>query len=334
MSFALTIIDPGIATSVQDQGRFGLRRFGVPQAGALDPLLLRAVNHLLGNPPGSAGLEILVVGPTLAAGERPIALALGGEISGEIFCSDGSRQNVTAWHGFVLRPGERIRIGAVRRGTAYLAVSGGLQTEFSLGSRSTYRRAGLGTALTESGLLPCGQAQDHFTAPPWQNETGAIRLLRGPQHRHFTDEAAAILVSHPYRVASNSDRMGLRLKGPILNHTSLGAECATEAVLPGLIQVPADGQPILLLADSQTTGGYAKIAAVISADLPRLGHLRAGDSLDFRWVEREEALAALTRERDRFALWRQRIGRAFAPIDAAALYGNNLISGMTAGGDE
>lgn len=333
MSASLAIIDPGIAVSIQDLGRFGLRRFGVPQSGALDPLLLQAANHLLGNPPDAAGLEILAVGPTLEVGERPVALALAGEISGEVTRRDGSRHSMPAWCGMVLQPGEMIRIGTPRRGTAYLALSGGVRSEIILGSRSFYRRAGLGADLAINRMLPCFEAQDCLTGPPWAHASGAIRLLPGPQWTHFTEAAKMLLVERDFRVAANSDRMGLRLNGPILSHTALGAECATEAVLPGLIQVPADGQPILLLADSQTTGGYAKLAAVISADLPRLAHLRPGDQLGFRWVERAEALEVLAREAARFMLWQQRLVPASGAIDLAALYASNLISGMTAGED-
>lgn len=326
--------DGGLAVAVQDRGRFGLRRFGVPLSGALDPLLLAAANLLLGNDDDAAGLEIILGGPTLIARDQPVGVALAGELSATISRADGGTTALPAWQGVLLAPGESLRVSPPRRGIGYLAVSGGVLAEKLLGSRSTYRRAGLGRFLAAGDRLPCGPAGKLQSSQPWQNIMGAIRILPGPQQEHFPKASLDALVAAPYSVTPDSDRMGLRLRGEHLAHNEKGADILTDGVLPGVIQVPADGQPILLLADAQTSGGYAKIATVIAADMPRLGHCRAGDSLEFTWVDRKQARDALAERQRQFTLWRQQIGRQPGVIDEAALYGQNLISGTTAGEDE
>lgn len=329
----LGIVECGMAVSLQDFGRRNLRRFGVPCSGALDPLALAAANHLLGNKPDACGMEIMLSGPHLAIAGMPVAVALAGEISGQIQ-GDGAARPLPAWQAALLQPGERLKIAAPQRGTAYLAVSGGILVDSILGSRSFYGRAGLGRPLVEGEFLPCGAAGARHAHRPWRLAEGPIRLLPGPQLDYFGAEARDLLVGQEYRVARDSDRMGLRLIGAPLRHNEQGAECPTEAVLPGQIQIPADGQPIILLADAQTSGGYAKIAAVIAADLPRLAHLRPGEKLRFDWVDHGEAIALLRRQQRDFESWRETCRDSAGVIDQTALYRENLISGMVAGGDE
>jgi allophanate hydrolase subunit 2 len=168
---------------------------------------------------------------------------------------------------------------------------------------------------------------------PWRHDSGPIRLLAGPQSDHFPEASCAALCAEDYVIAADSDRMGLRLIGASLRHNDKGAEILTDGVIPGVIQVPASGQPILLLADAQSSGGYAKIAVVISADLPRLAHFRPGDRISFAWTDRSAARRALTELDRRFLLWREGIGRASGQIDATALYNANLVSGVTDGED-
>lgn len=330
----LEVIDPGMAAAVQDFGRFGLKRFGVPSAGALDPLLLTCANLLLGNPPQAAGLEILAMGPALLAAEGPVAVALAGEIEGRKTAPDGTDSAVPAWSAVLLAQGESLKIGAPRKGVAYLGVSGGLQTAPMLGSRATYRRAGLGGFLAAGERLPCGASDALRQGPAWRYEDAPIRVLPGPQEDHFPAASLQALEEAEFKIAQTSDRMGLRLTGPVLSHNDKGAEIPTDGVVPGAIQVPGDGQPIVLLADGQTTGGYAKIATVISADLPRLGHARPGESLRFRLVSRGEARKALAKRRADLAAWQGKLTGAAGEIDQAALYRANLISGVVAGMEE
>jgi biotin-dependent carboxylase-like uncharacterized protein len=329
---SLDIIDPGMAVAVQDRGRFGLRRFGVPVAGALDPTLLACANVLLGNPPEAAGLELLVGGPALKAVESSVAIALAGEVSAQRIGADGTTNPVKPWTAVVLASGETLRVGPPRKGVAYLAVSGGIQNEPILGSRATYRRAGLGGFLEKGGSLPCSGPGALHQGKSWSWESGPIRVLPGPQDDHFSDQSLDLLESQTFRVGPASDRMGLRLSGEApLSHNDKGAEIATDGVVPGVIQVPGDGQPIVLLADGQTTGGYAKIATVIAADLPRLGHLRPGAAVRFAFVTRDEARKALRDRQTAFARWCAGLTGAAGEIDQAALYRANLISGAVSG---
>lgn len=331
----LTIVDPGMAVAVQDRGRYGLRRFGVPVAGALDATLLACANALLGNSPEAAGLELLVAGPALAARDGAVAVALAGEVSAQRVGADGAASSVKPWNAVVLAPGESIRIGPPRRGIAYLAVSGGIQSAPMLGSRSTYRRAGLGRFLEKGGTLPCSAPVALHRGKTWRWEDGPIRVLPGPQDDHFPPESLDALERGSFKIGPASDRMGLRLSGEApLRHNDKGAEIPTDGVVPGAIQVPGDGQPIVLLADGQTTGGYAKIATVISADLPRLGHLRPGDEVRFKRVTRAEARQALLERQAAFARWCAGLVEAAGEIDQDALYRANLISGAVSGRDE
>lgn len=330
----IEVTDPGLAVAVQDVGRFGLRRFGVPGAGALDRWLLACANRLIGNDPQAAGLELLVGGPTLAAEDGPVALALAGEVAARRIAADGRTATIPPWRGFVLSPGESLRISAPRRGIGYLAISGGAPVEKLLGSRSTYRRAGLGRFLAKGDRLFCSAPGALRQGGPWSYEDGPIRLLAGPQDDHFTKESLQALETALFKVGPASDRMGLRLSGPVLKHNRKGAEIPTDGVVPGALQVPGDGQPILLLADGQTTGGYAKIATAISADLPRLGHVQPGDVLRFKLVGRDEARKALARRQADFARWNAGLTAAGGEIDQAALYRANLISGAVTGKDE
>jgi allophanate hydrolase len=225
-----------------------------------------------------------------------------------------------------------LRVGPPRSGIGYLAVSGGIQSEPMLGSRATYRRAGLGRFLERGDCLPCTAPGALHQGKSWAWESGPIRLLPGPQDDHFPQASLDLLERQSYKVGPASDRMGLRLAGETpLSHSEKGAEIATDGVVPGVIQVPGDGQPIVLLADGQTTGGYAKIATVIAADLPRLGHLRPGDTLKFKRVSRDEARQALKDRQADFARWRAGLTDAAGTIDQAALYCANLISGAVSG---
>jgi len=330
----IQIVEPGLAAAIQDRGRFGLKRFGVPAAGALDSYLLACANLLLDNPPESAGIELLAMGPTLLAADGPVGIALAGEVDARKTAPDGSVSPAPAWSATILAQGERLKIGAPRKGIAYLALSGGVRTVPMLGSRSTYRRAGLGGFLAAGDKLPCTGPGTLRQGPPWRYEEGPIRVLAGPQEDHFPKASLEALGNSEFKVAPSSDRMGLRLSGPALAHTDKGAEIPTDGVAPGAIQVPGDGQPIVLLADGQTTGGYAKIATVISADLPRLGQARSGESLRFKLVTREEARKALAKRQADLVAWRRKLTGAAGEIDQAALYRANLISGVVAGLDE
>ena len=345
MSAQLEVVESGLAVAVQDRGRFGYRRLGVPVSGALDPVLLAAANALVGNAAGAAALEILLTGPALKVRAGRVRFSIAGEIVARLQSAQGKLLPVEPWCTVTLGPGDSIRFGAAAApkaggpGIAYVGISGGVEVPAVLASRSTYARAALGgvrgRAIAAGDLLPCrsvaGDAPLEFRgAGPLVHPEGPIRVVPGPQADHFTDEALQAFFSQPFTVTRDSDRMGMRLAGPALTHSALGADIASDGVTPGAIQVPANGQPIILMADCQTVGGYPKIATVIRADLPRLAHARPGAQLRFARVNLLEAAAARAAQAQQLALWVGRIAgfRPAGVIDDAALYGGNLVSGM------
>lgn len=341
MSARLDVIDAGIGVSIQDAGRPGYRAIGVPLSGALDPLALAGANALASNPAACPALEIRLVGPTLLLSEgEAMRFALTGAAEAEITTTEGERRKLEAHTSFTLHRGERLKIGRTT-GTAYLAAEGGFGITRTLGSFSTYARAGLGgvsgAELKRGDHLACREAGPDEDAlhqsAPLPLSTGPLRIMPGPQIDHFTPEALDTLLSAPFTLTPAMDRMGLRLEGPHLAHSARGADIVSDGVLPGAIQVPGDGLPIILLADGQTTGGYAKIACVIRADLPRLAHVRPGDTLRFARVTREEASEASRSLKADFERWKAgiEIWRAPGRIDMAKLYTTNLVAGVTAG---
>ena len=170
----------------------------------------------------------------------------------------------------------------------------------------------------------------------WLNESGDIRVILGPQEDHFSPESIDQFFSQPWTISRQTDRMGMRLEGTPIAHNELGADIVSDGVIPGAIQVPANGQPIILLADCQTSGGYPKIATVISADLSKLAHRKPGDTLRFIKVNHQEAKEALNKKTELFEAWKQSIKPFLPPgsIDFIALYNSNLVSGVLSGSEE
>lgn len=342
MSGQLEVLQPGIGATVQDCGRAGHRHHGLPLSGWMDGPLAQAANALLGNDPNAAVLELRGVGTVLQVKRGPVRVALAGRIDAQRVREDGARTPLPAWQTATLHEGETLQLGSADSGCAYLAVAGGIDLAPAFGSRAGYWRAGLsgvlGRAFQPGDALPCGETgsgdpREWRCRSPWEPETGPVRVMPGPQDDHFTADALASFFAQDWQATPAQDRMGLRLQGEALAHTSAeAADIVSDGVTPGVIQVPANGQPIVLLADGQTVGGYPKIATVITADLPRLAHLRPGTRVRFTAVTAEQAHEALTAQRVRWQQWLA--GReAFLPpgsIDEAALYGGNLISGMLA----
>ena len=291
---------PGLQTTVQDLGRWGFQALGVPIAGPMDPFSHRFANALVGNDRGAALLEIALLGPELEfEGECVVALS-GAEFSVTV---DGVE--VPRGQAFEVPSHTRLRFGARRRGArAYLAVAGGIDTPPVLGSRATHVPSGMsgwaGRPLRKDDRLPVGLARTHPNARPRLSRhaddtllhPAMVRVLPGPDADRFDDEAADALQSAPYTVAADSDRMGFRLRGPQLG-LPMGADIISDVTPTGTLQVPGTGQPILLMADRQTTGGYPRIATVISADLGIAGQQAPGDTLSFRMCSPADAVAAL-----------------------------------------
>jgi len=353
---SVEIIAPAAFATLQDLGRTGWRRFGVPRAGVLDPAALRIANALAGNAEGAPAIEFFVAGPTLRAAGGPVRLGLAGDFP-VVLTRGGEPATLPSWRSVTLLPGDTLRAGqpgrpatppqpagAQRAGAqadsrvGYIAVQG-IDVTPVLGSASTDVRAALGgtagRALAAGDRLPAaaaarGLAERVLRRPP-APEDSAIRVVLGPQDDHFDAAAIAVFLGSDWLVTREADRMGMRLEGPALAHRSdKGAEIVSDATVPGSIQVPGNGLPIVLLADGQTVGGYPKIATVASADLARLATAAVGATLRFRAVAVDEA-ERLARESE--ARLRALIG-AIAPlavdggIDLDAIYGSNLVSGV------
>lgn len=328
----LRIIACGPGTSLQDAGRRGVLRSGVSPAGAMDIEALAIANALVGNPPDAAALEFALAGGVFVVEGASVLVALAGA---EAVLRIGDRL-VPPLMSAIAAIGETIAVGPMRGGLyAYLALAGGLATEAEFGSRSQHRRSGIGGALPGAGTaLPVGRL-DRLPMPlrlaelPWRDE-GPIRVMPGPQAEFFTEEAQDRLVSAEYRVSLAADRMGVKLDGPALAHAR-GFNIVSDGIAAGSIQVPGDGRPIVLLKDRQTTGGYPKIATVISADLGRFAQIPPGGTVRFAAVTREEAVKAAKASAARLAALSKQLVSAAATINSETLLRANLISGVTGG---
>jgi biotin-dependent carboxylase-like uncharacterized protein len=333
MTPSLRVDSPGPLATVQDLGRRGWLRFGVPAAGAMDPIGLALANALVGNPPGTAAIELTLAGGRFTVLDGPARIAVaGGDFP---LLLDG--HPAAGGRSYRLEPGQTIAVGAARTGArAYLAVAGGFRMAPQLGSLATHLRSGIGgwhgRALLAGDALPLNGPPapgPDLTLPIGfkQPSHPRVRVVLGPQDDHFTPAAVETFLSAEYIVTPQADRMGYRLSGPRLEHAE-GHDMVSDAVAPGSVQVPGFGEPVVLLADRQTTGGYPKIATVIGADLPDLGQRRPGDHLRFEAVAVEAAQAA----RRSLRAWLETLPDLLVPVghalDSEHLLAANLISGV------
>jgi 5-oxoprolinase (ATP-hydrolysing) subunit C len=286
----VTAVGPG--TSVQDGGRFGAQRYGLTPSGAVDRLALAAANHLLGNAPFAAAIEVGPLNALFTAQGGAVRVSLTGatrpaEIAGRAVALN---QSIT------LADGESLMLGVARGGVfSYLAIEGAVQGEPMFGSLAVNARAGLGSPyprplqsgdeLQVAGAGGATPRRIDLPAPP----EGPIRVVMGPQDDEFGDAKELFLASE-WRISATSDRMGYRLEGPAIKHLH-GHNIVSDGTVNGSIQVPGNGQPIVLMPDRGTSGGYPKIATVISADLGRFGQTQAGRGFRFRAVSMAQAQA-------------------------------------------
>jgi antagonist of KipI len=297
-SRTVTVLRPGLFTTIQDRGRWGHQASGVPVSGALDLVSHRIANAVVGNEPDAATIEATLAGPELRI-DADATLAVSGADLGATLDGAAIPLNRAARcrSGAVLRFGER-RSGA----RAYVAFAGGILVPPVLDSRSTHVISGMGgvdgRALLAGDQIAIGTAAQGRSArrvgPAYQSRHGGARLrvLRGPQDDFFSEAAFDTLQCSRFVISPHSNRMGYRLDGARIPRT-VDREMISDATFTGAIQVPASGNPILLMADRQTTGGYPQIATVITADLPVAAQLAPGDWLEFELCSRREALSAL-----------------------------------------
>jgi antagonist of KipI len=296
---------PGLLTTVQDLGREGFGPMGVSASGAADPLALRIGNRLTGNAEGAAGLEMTLLGGTFVFPERAEIAFTGADFSATL--DDNS---VEMWSSVEVRAGQTLRMGPTRAGArCYLCVRGGIDVKLFLGSASTHLLSGLGgfegRALRKGDVLRIGTPAGSFRtfrkrkvaakAVAQLQPRKVLRVTAGPQRDWFSEEARKMFYAGTYRVAEESNRMGLRLGGTTIA-SAAGGEMLSEGVCLGSVQITASGLPIILFVEQQTTGGYPKIANVISADLSSLGQLRPRDEVRFELVEMERARALLAEQ--------------------------------------
>ncbi|MGQ9507561.1 MAG: biotin-dependent carboxyltransferase family protein [Candidatus Bathycorpusculaceae bacterium] len=259
------VLKPGLFTTVQDLGRHGYLKYGVPISGAMDTYSLIAANLLVENNPNDACLEITLIGPELKALTKTHIAITGGDAVSFDKMKSGCR--------------------------AYLSIRGGINTPFVLGSRSTYIRGGFGGI--NGRQLKTGDIIEGFAARLLKSEysvpedlipqfTGqfTIHVILGPQTDMFTENGIRTFLSSQYKVTSEADRMGYRLEGPLIEHKAK-ADIVSDALLPGAVQVPKNGKPILIMQDAQTTGGYPKIAVAITPDISLLGQAKPNDTIMF-----------------------------------------------------
>ncbi len=274
---ALAVLDGGLLSTVQDLGRSGYRRYGVPPSGAMDPRALEAANACVGNPPECAGLEFTWPAPTLEALVDVEVALFGADFGAEV---DG--RPVPNGAAVRLRRGQVLRFRAPRAGAwAYLALGGGVGRSPVLGSRSTHVPSGLGgRPLRRGDVLRQGRPVGGVPARGCQVAEGPVRVLPGPHPHAFPPGALEHLLGAQYVVSARSDRSGYRLQGPAIGHAGAG-EILSEGMAVGAVQVPPSGQPIVLMPDGPTAGGYPVLAVVLEEDLPRLAQKRPGEPVRF-----------------------------------------------------
>lgn len=324
----LYVRKPGMHTTVQDLGRPGYRRVGLPAGGAMDSYALRVANMLVGNEESAAALELTMVGPKLTVRGDMLIAVCGADMSPTV---DG--EELPMWRPVLVRSGAVLRFGSAVSGCrAYIAAAGGIGVPEVLGSRSTYAHAALGglggRRIAAGDVVPCGSGgaaaaslwaavwmaalaarPGSWAAAPWfappqaygggsEGDGIMLRTMPGSEFGQFSEAARTAFYRERYRVSPESDRMGCRLAGsPLARDTH--AELLSHGVMPGAVQVPSGGGPIVLAADCQTTGGYPKIAHVAGVDLPLLAQAKPGDTIRFTRVSLEETQRLeLDRERE------------------------------------
>lgn len=333
---ALEVIESGALSTIQDRGRLGYQRFGISASGVMDLPAFRVANALVGNDEAAAGIEMTLTGMTLKVLARRCHFAYVGAPAAVTVNGIAVSPGTSA----IAEEGAIIAIGAMRSGLrGYLAIEGGIDCEPVLGSRSTHTRSRIGgidgEPLKAGQLVPVtGDASPdscrEFDPALLPSVDGPVRVLLGPQDDLFTADGLSIFLNSEYRLSSKVDRMGCQLEGPPIEHRG-DFNIVSDGIVNGSIQVPGNRQPIILLADRQTTGGYAKIATVIGPDLRKVAQARPGQSLRFEAVDATSAehIARQEEQRLREILSTIRPRQESLPrIPADRLYTVDLLGGV------
>jgi biotin-dependent carboxylase-like uncharacterized protein len=302
------VLSPGIMSTVQDLGRFGCARYGVAASGALDGFAVRVGNLLAGNAENAAVVETTLMGLRIKALRDAVVAVTGGDLQAR----KGS-EPLAVWRSHLVREGETISFSAPASGLrSYLAVSGGIHAAMVMGSRSTNLASGFGglqgRPLRKGDIIAAEPVRDALRfagrafTPEWvpiYSLPWRLRVVWGPQDDHFSEEGRQTFVTAVFTVSPDSDRTGIRLKGSVVSRMpGMEESIISEGILSGAIQVPGDGQPIIILGET-ASGGYRKIATVISADLSLLGQVTPGDEVAFEAVSMDAAVQALREMEDK-----------------------------------
>ena len=317
------VLSPGIMSTVQDLGRFGCARYGVAASGALDGFALRVGNLLVGNAENAAVVETTLMGLRIKVLRDTVVAVTGGDLQAR----KGS-ESLPMWRSNRLREDETIVFSGPTSGfRSYLAVAGGIQVAAVLGSRSTNLSSGFGgfegRPLRKGDIIAAAPVKDAVRfadrcfmpeAVPGYSSPWRLRVVWGPQDDHFSEEGKQTFGTAAFTVSPDSDRTGIRLKGPVVTRKpGMEESIISEGILSGAIQIPGDGQPIIILGET-ASGGYRKIATVISADLPLLGQVTPGDEVAFETVSMEEALQALREMEDKIDKFKRSLKERHAAL--------------------
>jgi len=292
------VIKSGIFNTVQDLGRFGFQQYGMPVSGAMDSCALRIGNRLLGNKEDEAGIEVSTPGLALEALDQTVITITGANFNPTI-----NNSPVPMWEAIEVKKGDIITFNQIKSGSrSYLLVAGSVDVPIILGSKSTYGRGKVGglkgRPLKKSDTINIGKTNQELQNIigrkvsvknlPAYHEENKVRVILGPQDDYFTKDGLHAFLNSSYEITVNSDRMGYRLKGPKIESKN-GSDIITDGIPLGSVQVPRNGMPIVMLADRQTTGGYAKIATVISVDIDKFAQMKPGNKVKFTQINLEEA---------------------------------------------
>lgn len=305
----IEVLHAGLLSSLQDRGRFGYAHFGIGRAGAMDPSAWRLANALAGNDDKACAIEMTLQGPRLRLHHDGV-IALTGAPLPQARCAG---KPIPMWRPVFCRAGSELNLGGMSHGCrSYLALAGGVDVEAWLGSRSSDINAGIGAlqgrALRQGDRLPLARSHPKFVKATWSldprpwfaaaSARTELRLLPASHTPALSDASLAGLTRMAFRVDADSNRVGVRLGGEDNLSLREPVELISEGVIAGVMQLPANGQPIILLAEHPVSGGYPRIAQLIAADLPRLAQCRPGDTLGFTWVSMAQAQQALTQQSD------------------------------------
>lgn len=316
----------GLLTTIQDAGRCGYQQFGVPVSGAMDLRALALGNILVGNPEDEAALEVTLMGPQIEFTAANVVALTGADLTATL-----NGKPMQRYRAVTVKAGDVLSFGAQKAGSrAYLAVAGGFEIEPVMGSRSTYLKAQMG------GLEGRKLGKDDFigfrapkitlpnmglrtlTPQDYSASEHLLRVIIGPQDNAFTKEGLETFLRETYSVTTQSDRMGCRLDGTVIKHKKDG-NIISDGISLGAVQVPSEGKPIIMLADRQTTGGYTKIANVITVDLPKITQSSPGDTVRFEEITVQEAQKLYLAEREEYKALRERFcekrGDPNAPVE-------------------